>query len=192
MKNKLRIENRGWRKGIAGLRWVLVAGVVYSLFLLARAAQPAGGVASTPQAVAGTAVTFVPVDVYVDVGGGRLGAYQFEVNAKDATMVGLEGGDSKVFADAPYYDTAALRGNRIVVAAFSLDENLPTGLTRVARLHMMVEGSLRAGELPEMTDKLLVATDGQGRTVDAKLTLRLFAPLPPTPPPGNATQGETR
>jgi len=115
---------------------------------------------------------FVPVDVYVDCGTKRLGAYQVEVVAQEATIVGLEGGESKAFGEAPYYDPAALQGNRIIVAAFSTQEDLPTGMTRVARLHMMVNGGGLAGGMPQMTQTLVVATDGQGRTVDAKLTLR--------------------
>jgi hypothetical protein len=108
--------------------------------------------------------------VMVDSGSKHLGAYQVEVVAKGAAIVGLEGGESKAFSGAPYYDATALQGNRIVVAAFSTDADLPTGLTRVARLHLMRNDG--AGGMPTMTEKLVVATDGEGNSVDAKLTLR--------------------
>jgi hypothetical protein len=119
----------------------------------------------------------VPVDVLVDSGSKRLGAYQVEVETKGAMIVGLEGGESKAFAAAPYYDPAALQGHKIVVAAFSTDAELPTGLTRVARLHLMRNDG--QGGMPALTEKLVVATDGEGNVVDAKLTLR-------------AMQGDTR
>ncbi|HVT83267.1 MAG TPA: hypothetical protein VHM90_21690, partial [Phycisphaerae bacterium] len=76
-------------------------------------------------------------------------------------------------SEAPFYDPAAMMGNRVVVAAFSTEEGLPKGVTRVARLHMMLNGGAVAGDgLPEMASKLVVATDGQGKAVNAKLTLK--------------------
>ncbi len=166
-----------WKLGRSGLLIVVVAGLILSALLLARGGVPVGAQVTVPagdggNAGGGVAVAFVPVDVWVDSGNKRLGAYQVEVVAKEGMIVGLEGGESKAFGEAPYYDPAALQGNRIIVAAFSTDENLPTGLTRVARLHMMVNGEVKAGEMPAMTEKLVVATDGEGKTVDVKLTLR--------------------
>lgn len=157
-------------------RFWIVAVVILALapaFWLARAnpgqvEASAGGVESL----------FVPVDVFLDTGKTPLGAYQIEVVARDAKFVGLEGGEAAAFKKAPYYDPGALAGGgkvaggageRIIVAAFSTDESLPTGSTRVARLHLM----LNAGEKqPDLTSKLVVATDTQGNTVAAKLTLR--------------------
>ncbi len=138
---------------------------------MARAAVPGRGAESKPAAGGGS---FVPVEVYVDSGASELGSYQLELTAKNATIVGLEGGASRAFAAAPFYDPAAMMGNRIVVASFSTDENLPKGNTRVARLHMMLTGAGAAGPdgLPEMTSKLVVATDGQGKSLSAKLTLK--------------------
>jgi hypothetical protein len=170
LKSEIR-TTRKWRGGLAVL---LVAVVVASLWaVLARGAAPQAA-AQAEGVVAGEAkARFVPVDVYVDTGTKKLGAYQAEVVAKNAKVVGVEGGESKAFNDAPYYDPAALQGGKIVVAAFSTDETLPNGLTRVARLHFMTEGAA-AGGLPEMATKLVVATDADGKTVDAKLTLRAF------------------
>lgn len=110
---------------------------------------------------------FVPVHVYLDVGSQQLAAYQFELDATPtgATIVGLEGGDHAAFADPPSYDPEALQAGRIIVAAFSLDEDLPTGRTRVATLHLLApEGEL---DLPFV---LNVAADELGMRIDADLT----------------------
>ena len=152
------IKTRQWKTLL-----VVVAGFILSTLLIVRANVP------TPAPAPGAQVAFVPVDMYLDSGTNHLGSYQVEVIAKDATIVGLEGGESQAFSGAPYYDPAALQGNKIIVASFSTDDNLPTGLTRIARLHMM---SSAGGGMPEMTQKLVVATDGEGNSVDAKLTLR--------------------
>jgi hypothetical protein len=154
-------------------RWaILIVLVALPVVWMARGAVTPGAPAASAQARP-SAMRFVPVDVYVDTGSKHLGAYQFEVTVKDATIVGLEGSASPAFADANY-DPAALQGDRIVVAAFSTDDVLPTGDTRVARLHFLATGSAGAGNLPAMTSKLVVATDELGRTIDAKLTLRAF------------------
>ena len=155
-------------------RWVILALLVaLPVAWMARGAVTPLAPAASAQARPG-AVRFVPVDVYVDTGSKHLGAYQFELTAKDATIVGLEGGASPAFADANY-DPAALQGDRIVVAAFSTDDVLPTGDTRVARLHFVATGNLDPAKgMPEMTSKLVVATDADGKTIDAKLTLRPF------------------
>jgi len=146
--------------------------------LLAVVALGGGGAvvparpAASQEGVVQLGIRFVPVDVYVDAGSKHLGAYQVEVESKDATIVGLEGGESKAFNQAPFYDPAALQGKKIIVAAFSTEEDLPTGLTRVARLHLAVtNGELKDG-MPNLSDKLVVATDGDGNTVNAKLTLK--------------------
>ena len=59
-------------------------------------------------------------------------------------VVGIESGDSPAFARAPYYDRDALHtGNaeRIVVANYSLerDDQLPSGVTRVATVHVALD-----------------------------------------------------
>ena len=122
----------------------------------------------------------MPVDVYLDTGGKRLGAYQFEVTARNATIVGLEGGDAKAFKSAPYYDAAALQGNKIIVASFSTDSDLPAGQTRIARLHFMLAGDARGAgmsaekDFSDLSRKLVVATDGDGNSIEAKLSFRAF------------------
>jgi len=182
------------RHAFRSRRWawsVFALMLLMPMMWLARGAAPVGPAATRPAADAAPAdaagTRFVPVDVYVDTGTKNLAAYQLEVIAKDSKIVGLEGGEPAAFKNAPYYDPAALQaggggeggGGKIIVAAFSTAENLPNGLTRVARLHLMVNGPLDAKGLPQMTEKLTVATDAQGQPVDAKLSLR-------------AIQGETK
>jgi hypothetical protein len=165
---KFEISNWKWRIGMGALL-VVVLGIVW----MAHGAAPTAPAVQSRPVVGNGGGSFVPVDVYVDAGGSELGAYQVEVTAKNAMVVGLEGGESKAFSEAPFYDPAAMMGNRVVVAAFSTDEGLPKGVTRVARLHMMLNGGAVAGDgLPEMASKLVVATDGQGKAVNAKLTLK--------------------
>ena len=82
------------------------------------------------------AASFRPVAVFLDSGDQLLAAYQVEIIAHGAEIVGVEGGEHRAFRDAPYYDPAALQGGRIVIAAFNTGSDLPHGKTRVATLHM--------------------------------------------------------
>jgi hypothetical protein len=155
---------------------VLLSGLLSAIWL-AHAAVPA-----RPPEVAtqqGGGGSFIPVDVYLDTGAQHLGAYQIELTAKTAMIVGLEGGEAKAFKDAPYYDPAALQGNKIVVASFSTDADLPAGQTRIARLHFMLTGNDAAGmsaahDFSDLSRKLVVATDADGNSIDAKLSLRAY------------------
>lgn len=85
---------------------------------------------------------FRPVDIYVDSGAERMAAYQLEIVATNATIVGVEGGESAAFREPPFYDPKALAGGRIKLAAFQTRGELPRGRTRVATLHMR-EGQSR-------------------------------------------------
>lgn len=106
---------------------------------------------------------FVPLDVFVDTGGQRMAAYQLEVRLHGAEIAGVEGGDVPAFAAAPYYDPAALRGNRIKLAAFSTAQDLPKGRTRVAVLHVVESG----GERARWDVASVLATDSAARTIEA-------------------------
>lgn len=110
-------------------------------------------------------VRFVAVDVYLDSGDVPLAAYQFELTARggDVKIVGVEGGEHAAFAGPPYYDPKALTQDRIIIAAFSTAENLPSGKTRVARVHLRI-----SGEPPPVFDvQLIVAADGEGQSIEA-------------------------
>ena len=114
------------------------------------------------------ATRFGWVDVFVQAGETPLAAYQFQLRSADPSMkiVGVEGGDHAAFADAPYYDPAALQRGRIVVGDFSTADNLPSGRTRVARIHLMY-----AGETPHLDARLLVAAGSDGRPIAGRIQL---------------------
>ena len=129
---------------------------IVSLSLLGLVSEPA-----PRPATAG--VRFEAVDVYVDSKAEALAAYQFElkVTAGDVTTVGVEGGEHAAFRDAPYYDPAAMAKRRIIIAAFNTGSDLPTGRTRVARVHVRVG----PGERPVYQAELQVAGDAEGRKI---------------------------
>ncbi len=131
--------------------------VFFALLLLALAALPA----QEPE------VRFVAYDVVVDTGGRALAAYQFEVSCDDekGKIVGVEGGVGPHFAPAPYYDPAALRGGRIVVAAFTTEPDAPSGKVRVARLHMQETGRVH------YASNLVAAAQPGGARFDAKIEI---------------------
>ncbi len=125
---------------------------------------------------------FVAIDIYIDSGNTPLAAYQFEFTARGTKLVGVEGGEHAAFADAPYYDPAALadngnprQGERIIVAAFSTEHDLPTGRIRVARLHLQVRElhNILAREIVMMT-----AGDANGNEI--KATVEAFRVTPGT------------
>ncbi len=158
------------------------------------------------------AVRFEAVDVFVDSGTVPMAAYEIEFRANvagteaagengRALLVGVEGGVHKAFTKPPYYDPAALQGNRIIVAALSVDKELPTGNTRVARLHVQVP----AKSMPDYACAIVVAGDTDAKEIKATATVRLadmgpstaaapakadapkapLAPPPPAPAPGS-------
>lgn len=104
---------------------------------------------------------FTAVDVYVD-SPKPLAAWQMEVRTS-ATIVGVEGGEPKCYAEPPFYDPKALRGGRIVLAAFTTEAAPPSGRIRVARLH------LRGA--PELSAREIVAAAPGGAKVEVKVEL---------------------
>lgn len=106
---------------------------------------------------------FAAYDVVIDTAGRPLAAYQFEIMT-NAQIVGVEGGEVP-FTEAPHYDPAALQGGRIIIAAFTLDDRLPAGRVRVARVHLQESGKTE-------TSPGLMAASGPGRAaMDAKIEL---------------------
>ena len=119
--------------------------------------------------VGNAAPRFVAVDVYLSVVE-PLAAWQFELaDANSATtIVGVENGDAAAFGDAPYYDRDAVesgRAERVIVADYSLEADLPSGRVRVATLHLMLDGE------PEFILTLKAATTRDGNPLDATITL---------------------
>ena len=114
-------------------------------------------------------VRFAPLHIYLDSGARSLAAYQFELKAAagQIEIVGVEGGEHKAFSEAPYYDPAALAQDRIIIAAFNTGQDLPTGRTRIATVHLLIKGDVE----PEYKLDLTVAGDADGENIPAKLTI---------------------
>ena len=117
----------------------------------------------------GGSVRFGAVDVFIDSGPAALAAYQFElkVAAGDVTLVGVEGGEHRAFANPPYYDPKALSQQRIVIAAFDTGGDLPTGRTRVARLMVRVRGDAA----PAYDAAVQVAASPDAKTIPATISV---------------------
>ncbi len=135
--------------------------VVGSIGVFVHAQQPA---ATQPATQA--AVRFAAVDVFIDSGSVPLAAYQFELKAKRGAfkIVGIEGGEHPAFSKKPpYYDPAALMHDRVIIAAFDTGKDLPTGKTRVARVHVEISGN----EEPQYDVQLIVAGGADGNPITA-------------------------
>lgn len=99
--------------------------------------------AAAPRQTEPQPVRFMAVDVLVDSGDEPLAAYQLDLRVVGrARIVGIEGGASAAFAEPPYYDPAAIQQDRVIIAAFSTVDPalLPTGRTRIATIHLQVDG----------------------------------------------------
>ncbi len=144
----------------ANLRWALPALLLTALLTTAAFAQRGDD--------APPGVRFEYIDVYIDSGDAPLAAYQFELTdaAGSIKIVGIEGGEHEAFATPPYYDPKALKNNRVIIAALSTADALPTGKTRVATVHVQVEVDV----IPEIAINLEAAGDVQGKELDAEVT----------------------
>ena len=109
---------------------------------------------------------FGTVDLFVDSAKQQLAAWEVEFKATtgQVEIVGIERGDNSDFQDPPYYDPAALKNNRIIVGAFDLAPQLPSGKIRVARLHLHISGA----QQPVYAVNLVVAGDKEGRPITAQ------------------------
>ena len=120
--------------------------------------------ASQPQETQ-PAMRFTYVDVFIDAGEQPLAAYQFELSASqgEIKIVGVEGGEHPAFAEPPYYDPKALQNDRIIIATFNTGTDLPTGNTRVTRVHLAIIGNQK----PDYVVELSVAATTDGNTIPA-------------------------
>ena len=89
-------------------------------------------------------VRFCAVDIYVDSKASPLAAYQLEFTVTNgvAKIVGIEGGEHVAFHEPPFYDPKAMQHERVILAAFNTGDQLPSGKTRVATIHLQVTNSL--------------------------------------------------
>ena len=122
-----------------------------------------------PNDVAADAVRFEAIDVFLDSGDDRLAAYQFELASEEATVeiVGIEGGEHAAFETPPYYDPGAMKNNRVILAAFNTGDDLPAGKSRVARIHVQIQGP----GLTEFQTKLKVSATTDGEKIPARLSV---------------------
>ena len=127
----------------------------------------AGPLAAQRAKEAAPAVRFQAVDIYVDSMNQPLAAYQIEfaANTEAVKIVGIEGGEHPAYKEAPYYDPRAIQREQVVIAAFNTTDadNLPTGRTRIATVHLQISGDVEPGFIA----RLKTAATIQGEKVDA-------------------------
>jgi hypothetical protein len=148
------------------MRRFLVAAALCLSILAALGAQEG----AEPGRHTSDGVRFEAVDVFIDTGDRPLAAYQFELKAcvGHAKIVGIEGGEHQAFRSPPYYDPAALQNDRVIIADFDLGEDLPSGRSRVARIHLQVTGE----EEPRYIAILQVAAAPAGQRISASIALK--------------------
>jgi hypothetical protein len=122
------------------------------------------------ETTADTSVHFRAIEIFVDSGSTPLAAYQLEFTVTNVLtrIVGIEGGQSPVFREPPFYDSKAMQQERVIIAAFSTEtpEKLPPGKTRVATVHIETVGAVR----PAFQLKLQVAANAEGKRISAKVS----------------------
>jgi len=117
---------------------------------------------------------FCAADIHVDSGAERLAAYQVEITYDAATVkiVGVEGGETEGFRDAPRFDERGMKGVRIIVASFVTDDALAAaGQHRVARLHLRVEGGT-----PKLGVRVMTACKPGGKRIRLEATISRTQP----------------
>ena len=110
-------------------------------------------------------VRFQAMDIFIDSGVQALAAYQVEVRyEKDRVkIVGLEGGRTESYEAPPFYDPKGMENGRIIIAGFTLDDS-PRGETRVARLHLRIQGET----MPDLTIRVITAARPSGERISAQ------------------------
>lgn len=116
---------------------------------------------------------FIPLDIYADPMGESLAAFQIEIEdtMNASSIVGIEGGEHVAFMNPPRYDPAAIQNDRVILAAFSLGENLPVTRTRIATVHLLISG----GDQPGYTLRKCIAAGPDGSPIELKIALVLGA-----------------
>ena len=138
------------------------------MILLAALLQMA--LQSHPQGQGTSSIKFRAVEIWVDSKDQPLAAYQLEFKPSkgEVKIVGIEGGAHAAFSQPPYYDPAAMRQERVIIAAFSTApaRELPRGKIRVATVHIQVTGE----EIPEFVVKSMAAATVDGKAIPVELS----------------------
>ena len=112
-------------------------------------------------------IRFQAVDIFVDSTNKPLAAYQLEFTASaNAKIVGIEGGEHVAFKEAPFYDVKAIQHERVIIGAFSTAkaDKLPSGKTRVATIHLQINGN----QALRIEVKLKTAATVDGKKISAQ------------------------
>ena len=143
--------------------------VVYQSFcLLVALFGLAAGLLAQETATEEGRTRFCAVDIYVDSKATPLAAYQLEfiVTNSVAKIVGIEGGEHPAFHEPPFYDPKAMQHERVILAAFNTGNDLPSGKTRVATIHLQV-----TNDLPLQCElKLQAAGNATGKRIAAEVS----------------------
>jgi len=149
---------QGFACGLAAPRWLAPLLLDLALGPGARGQSPSP---AEPQ------VRFRVVDVFVDSVNRPLAAYQlvFEAHGSDVKIVGVEGGESDAFREPPHHDPRAIQKERVILAAFHTGASLalPKGRTRVATIHVQVQGATE----PDYEVRLVTAATVKARKIQA-------------------------
>lgn len=122
-----------------------------------------------PTDIAADAPRFEAIDVFVDSGDQSLAAWQLELTSrsKGVEIVGIEGGEHPAFAEPAYYDPRAMNNNRVILGAFNTGNNLPSGRSRVARVHIQVKGPGNRLWHTELT----TSANADGKRIPAEISI---------------------
>ena len=165
------IDIRKHRRGTLPIAWLMLIAFDVCLMALAHTQDNPQNATTDPQqsttqldgpdTTDEDAVRFEAIDVFVDSGSNALAAYQFELKSESpgVEIVGIEGGEHQAFEEPPFYDPKAMNNNRVILAAFNTGDNLPSGRSRVARIHVQLQGSGAKRYRTEL--KASATTDGQ-------------------------------
>jgi hypothetical protein len=154
--------------------WRRTGGPAAILLILLGLTSGASAQQPDPGAQGADAGRFIVVDVLVETGQQPLAAYQVEVSGTNSNgavkVVGIEGGEPAAFRNAPYYDPAALRGERVVLGAFSTvpAAQLPRGGMRIATVHCLVSGDSR----PVFSAKVAAAATVDGQSISIQVNVK--------------------
>jgi hypothetical protein len=95
-------------------------------------------------------------------------AWQFELTGNAIEIVGVESGNAQGYNDPPYYDPQALSHNRIIVGAYTLNENPPAGKIHVATLHIQYDLSVN----PDFKVRLMAVGNKEGTHTPATVEIQ--------------------